>query len=93
MGEMPRCRAVLSGVRVSAGGDWTGWLAREDSNLRMAESKAELASVLSESGPSHRPVAFNLSYAAALMRSRKPVTPTTSAQCSQQKKVPSFSSP
>ena len=31
--------------------------------------------------------------AAAPMRSRNPVTPTTSAQCSQQKKVPSFSSP
>jgi hypothetical protein len=35
MGEMPRCRAVLSGVRVSVGGDRT-----EDSNLRMGESKS-----------------------------------------------------
>ncbi len=40
MGEMPRCCAVLSGVRVSADGDRTGWLGREDSNLRMAESKS-----------------------------------------------------
>jgi hypothetical protein len=32
-------------------------------------------------------------YAAAPTRSRKPVTPATSAQCSQQKNVPSFSSP
>jgi len=41
MGEMPRCCAVLSGVRVSADGDRTGWLGREDSNLRMAESKSK----------------------------------------------------
>jgi hypothetical protein len=32
-------------------------------------------------------------HAAAPTRSRRPVTPTISAQCSQQKKVPSFSSP
>jgi hypothetical protein len=41
MREMPRCHAFLSGIHMLAGGDRTGWLGREDSNLRMAESKSK----------------------------------------------------
>ncbi len=38
--EMPRCRAVLSGIHISEWRDRTAWLGRKDSNLRMAESKS-----------------------------------------------------
>src|SRR5262249_18361223 len=33
---LPRYRAVLSGVRMLASGDRTGWLGREDSNSEMS---------------------------------------------------------
>jgi hypothetical protein len=33
-------RPFLSGLHMLGGGDRTGWLGREDSNLRMAESKS-----------------------------------------------------
>jgi hypothetical protein len=34
--EMPRYRAVLSGIHMLARRDRTGWLGRQDSNLRMS---------------------------------------------------------
>jgi CO/xanthine dehydrogenase Mo-binding subunit len=34
--EMPRCRAVLSGIRMLAGGDQTAWLRWSDSNSEMS---------------------------------------------------------
>jgi hypothetical protein len=33
--EMPPCRALLSGLQILGGGDQTGWLGWEDSNLRI----------------------------------------------------------
>jgi hypothetical protein len=41
--ELPRYRVVLRGFRVFAGGDRTGWLGRQDSNLGMAESKSAIS--------------------------------------------------
>ena len=38
--RLPRSRADFGGPLANRGGDKTGWLGREDSNLRMAESKS-----------------------------------------------------
>src|SRR5689334_9133646 len=38
--KKPANGALFSGIVTKPPGDWTGWLGREDSNLRMAESKS-----------------------------------------------------
>jgi phage terminase large subunit len=83
--------------------DWTShaadsfrYLARSRSIARRCKPAFTGASTTQQKAWSDgraRDDASRETYAAVPMRSRRPVTPARSAQCSQQKKIPSFSSP